>query len=115
MTGVYNPKAFILHAASLHQGCPHCEKFSTAATRRCLDRISVPVWLVVLSDQLPVNAMVGHYPTIKLIGRELIRKRIAALAFPPLEEWPHAVLIRLSASYPPLPGRLLTYYAPVRH
>ena len=62
MTGVYNPKAFILHAASLHQGCPHCEKFSTAATRRCLDRISVPVWLVVLSDQLPVIAMVGRYP-----------------------------------------------------
>jgi hypothetical protein len=82
MTGVYNPKAFILHAASLHQGCPHCEKFSTAATRRCLDRISVPVWLVVLSDQLPVIAMVGHYPAIELIGRELIRKRIAALAFP---------------------------------
>jgi hypothetical protein len=115
MTGVYNPKAFILHAASLHQGCPHCEKFSTAATRRCLDRISVPVWLVVLSDQLPVKAMVGHYPAIKLIGRELIRKRIAALAFPPIEGWPHAVLIRLSASYPPLPGRLLTCYAPVRH
>ncbi len=62
MTGVYNPKAFILHAASLHQGCPHCEKFSTAATRRCLDRVSVPVWLVVLSDQLPVIALVGRYP-----------------------------------------------------
>ena len=63
MTGVYNPKAFILHAASLHQGFPHCEKFSTAATRRCLDRVSVPVWLVVLSDQLPVIALVGRYPT----------------------------------------------------
>jgi hypothetical protein len=62
MTGVYNPKTFILHAASLHQGCPHCERFSTAATRRCLDRVSVPVWLVVLSDQLPVVALVGFYP-----------------------------------------------------
>jgi hypothetical protein len=80
MTGVYDPRAFILHAASLHQGFPHCEKFSTAATRRCLDRISVPVWLVVLSDQLPVRALVGRYPANKLIGRELIRKRIAALA-----------------------------------
>src|SRR5204862_5556938 len=55
MTGVYNPKTFILHAASLDQGFPHCEKFSTAATRRCLGRVSVPVWLVVLSDQLPVS------------------------------------------------------------
>jgi hypothetical protein len=52
----------ILHAASLHQGCPHCERFSTAATRRCLGRVSVPVWLVVLSDQLPVVALVGFYP-----------------------------------------------------
>ena len=60
MTGVYNPKTFILHAASLRQGCPHCEKFSTAATRRCLDRVSVPVWLVVLSDQLPVIALVSR-------------------------------------------------------
>ena len=75
MTGVYDPKAFVLHAASLHQGFPHCEKFSTAATRRCLDRVSVPVWLVVLSDQLPVIALVSRYLTNKLIGRGLIKKR----------------------------------------
>ena len=81
MTGVYNPKTFVLHAASLHQGFPHCEKFSTAATRRCLGRVSVPVWLVVLSDQLPVVALVSRYLTNKLIGRELIKKRIAALIF----------------------------------
>ena len=62
MTGVYEPKPFIPHAASLHQGFPQCEKVSTAATRRCLDRVSVPVWLVVLSDQLPVLALVGLYP-----------------------------------------------------
>ena len=62
MTGVYKPKPFIPHAASLHQAFAHCEKFSTAATRRCLDRVSVPVWLVVLSDQLPVRALVGHNP-----------------------------------------------------
>ncbi len=63
MTGVYGPKPFIPHAASLHQAFAHCERFSTAATRRCLDRVSVPVWLVVLSDQLPVIALVGRYPT----------------------------------------------------
>src|SRR6266496_845675 len=77
MTGVYGPKPFIPHAASLHQACAHCEKFSTAATRRCLDRVSVPVWLVVLSDQLPVLALVGRYPANKLIGRGLILKRQA--------------------------------------
>ena len=53
----------ILHAASLHQGFPHCERFSTAATRRCLDRVSVPVWLAILSDQLPVVALVSFYLT----------------------------------------------------
>ena len=63
MTGVYGPKPFIPHAASLHQACAHCEKFSTAATRRCLDRVSVPVWLAILSDQLTIIALVSHYLT----------------------------------------------------
>ena len=63
MTGVYNPKTFIPHAASRHQGCPHCERFETAATRRCLDRVSVPVWPIILSDRLPVLALVGRYLT----------------------------------------------------
>jgi hypothetical protein len=33
------------------------------------------VWLVVLSDQLPVNALVSRYLTNKLIGRGLLKKR----------------------------------------
>ena len=44
---VYNLKAFFLHAALLDQGLPHCPKFPTAASRRSLGRVSVPVWLVV--------------------------------------------------------------------
>ena len=59
---LYNPKAFITHAALLRQAFAHCAKFPTAASRRSLDRVSVPVWLIVLSDQLPVVALVGHYP-----------------------------------------------------
>ena len=77
--GVYNPKAVILHAASLHQGFPHCARFLIAAPRRSLGRISVPIRLIVLSDQLPVNALVGRYPTNKLIGRKPILKHIKAL------------------------------------
>jgi len=69
LTAVYDPRAFILHAASLRQGFPHCERFSTAATRRCLGSVSVPVWLTILSDQLPVFALVSRYLTNKLIGR----------------------------------------------
>ncbi len=35
----------------------------TAASRRSLNRVSVSVWLIILSDQLRVFALVGHYPT----------------------------------------------------
>ena len=62
-TELYNPRAFITHAASLRQAFAHCARFPTAASRRSLDRVSVPVWLIILSDQLPVFALVGHYPT----------------------------------------------------
>ncbi len=59
---VYNPKAFITHAAWLRQGLPHCAIFPTAASRRSLGRVSVPVWLIILSDQLPIVPLVGRYP-----------------------------------------------------
>ena len=72
---VYNPKAFIPHAASLRQAFAHCARFPTAASRRSLGRVSVPVWLVALSRQLPVIALVGRYPTNKLIGRGPIPNR----------------------------------------
>ena len=61
-TGLYDPKAFITHAASLRQAFAHCAIFPTAASRRSLGRVSVPVWLAILSDQLAIIALVGHYP-----------------------------------------------------
>ena len=72
---VYNPKAFIPHAASLRQAFAHCARFPTAASRRSLGRVSVPVWLVALSRQLRVTALVGRYPTNKLIRRGPIPNR----------------------------------------
>ena len=60
---LYNPKAFFTHAALLDQGFPHCPIFPTAASRRSLGRVSVPVWLIILSDQLWIVALVGLYPT----------------------------------------------------
>ena len=85
LTGVYNPKAFILHAALLRQAFAHCAKFPTAASRRSLARVSVPVWLIILSDQLPIVALVSHYPTNKLMGRKLIpdREHMSEAHFPP--------------------------------
>ena len=68
-TVVYNPKAVIPHAASLRQPFGHCARFPTAASRRSLGRVSVPVWLAILSDQLRIDGLVGRYPTNYLIRR----------------------------------------------
>ena len=60
---VYDPRAFIPHAVLLCQACAHCRKFLTAASRKSLDRVSVPVWLIILSNQLLIVALVSHYLT----------------------------------------------------
>ncbi len=60
---LYNPQAFFTYAALLDQAFAHCPIFPTAASRRSLGRVSVPVWLFVLSDQLQIVALVGLYPT----------------------------------------------------
>ena len=72
---VYNPKAFFLHAALLGQGFPHCPIFPTAASRRSLGRISLPMWPVNLSVRLLIVGLVGRYPTNYLIRREAISER----------------------------------------
>eukprot|EP01037_Dinobryon_pediforme_P022913 gene22913-24223_t len=54
---LYDPKAFITHAALLDQAFAHCPIFPTAASRRSLGRVSVPVWLIILSDQLRIVAL----------------------------------------------------------
>src|SRR5881397_2005325 len=82
LKAVYNPKAFFPHAASLRQAFAHCARFPTAASRRSLGRVSVPVWLIVLSDQLRIVALVSHYLTNKLIRRGLLLDRRPKLPFP---------------------------------
>ena len=58
---LYVPKDFVNHAASLHQTFVHCGRFSTAATRRCMGRVSVPSVGVRLSPPLGVIALVVYY------------------------------------------------------
>ncbi len=55
-------RAFLLHAAWLGQACAHCPIFPTAASRRSLARVSVPVWGISLSGPLSIVALVGRYP-----------------------------------------------------
>ena len=76
---VYNPKTVILHAALLGQAFAHCPIFPTAASRRSLGRVSVPMWPVTLSGRLLIVGLVGRYLTNCLMGRESILHRISPL------------------------------------
>ena len=89
LKAVYNPKAFFPHAALLRHAFAHCARFPTAASRRSLGRVSVPVWLIVLSDQLRIVALVSRYLTNKLIRRGLVPDRRPKLPFPagPKARW----------------------------
>ena len=111
---VYNPKAVIPHAASLHQACAHCAIFPTAASRRSLGRISVPMWPVALSGRLPVVGSVGRYPADYLIGRDPIPCR-QGLPNTPCGAMEHPALPPVSRSYSGAWGRSVTHYSPVRH
>ena len=103
----------------LGQACAHCPIFPTAASRRSLDRISVPMWPFNLSVRLPIVGLVGFYLTNYLIGRELILHRIAPLTacgcplavlcgisnrfrllFPCVRQIAHALLTRPPLSLP---------------
>ena len=80
---LYDPRAFITHTALLRQSFLHCAIFPTAASRRSLDRVSVPVWLIILSDQLSVLGLVGRYPSNYLMERGPILWREASEEGPP--------------------------------
>ena len=97
---VYNPWAVILHAVLLRQACAHCGKFLTAASRRSLGRVSVPVWLIVLSNQLLIVALVSRYLTNKLIRRELILRQLKLFHLSAYED-----LATVSSSYSSPKGR----------
>ncbi len=112
LTEVYNPKTFILHAALLRQAFAHCAIFPTAASRRSLDRISVPMWPYTLSGRLSIIVLVGHYPTNKLIDRKLILQRQHKSHLSPRRD-----VCSISLNFLKLfltEGQILTCYSPVR-
>ena len=81
LTKVYNPKTVFLHAASLDQAFAHCPIFPTAASRRSLGRISVPMWPFNLSVRLLIAGLVGRYLTNYLIRHEPISKRVSPFLY----------------------------------
>ena len=64
-------------SSSLDQNSFHCPISLTAASRRSLGRVSVPVWGASLSGPLGIVAMVGRHPAIKLMPREPIPSRLS--------------------------------------
>ena len=108
LKGLYNPKAFFTHAVWLHQAFAHCAIFPTAASRRRLGRVSVPVWLIILSDQLRIVGLVSHYLTNKLIGRGIIQRR---RSFSP--EGTYGISRRFQRLFRTF-GHIPTRYSPVR-
>ena len=115
-TGVYNPKAFILHAASLGQACAHCRRFSTAASRRSLGSVSVPVCRATLARPVGIRGLVGHYPANYLIPRRPVPRHARTLVHT-------GCPVRTSLGiYPQFPrgyaqpwGWLPSPYSPLRH
>ena len=75
-------RASFPHAAWLGQASAPCPIFLTAASRRSLVRVSVPVWGTVLSDPLPIVGTVGRHPAVYLMGRMPVPHRIAAFHRP---------------------------------
>ena len=57
-------RTVFLHAAWLDQSSDHCPIFLTAASRRSMDRVSVPLWGTFLSEPLDIVATVGRYPAV---------------------------------------------------
>jgi hypothetical protein len=54
----------LLHTRGMAgSGLPPLSNIPTAASRRSLGRVSVPVWLIILSDQLKIVALVRLYHT----------------------------------------------------
>ncbi len=84
-------------------------KISTAATRRCLGSVSVPVSRAMLSHPVTIAALVSHYLTNKLIVCGPIQGR--NLTFDP------KISSSITASFPTLswtPGHVTTRYSPFR-
>ena len=104
---LYTPKGFFVHVTSLRQAFAHCGRFSTAASRRSMDRIAVPFMGVALSRPLPVIDLVSHYLANNLIGRRPFPKRFASLTLQY-----HRKLPNLSAGYARLWGMYLRVTMP---
>jgi hypothetical protein len=95
----------------LPQPLGHWGKFLAAASRRSLGRVSVPVCLVVLSDQGPVIGLVRRYHTNDLMGRRPVPERVTAFICKQIV----CGIATAFAAISPTPGLVPTWSSAVRH
>ena len=107
-TELYNPKTVFTHAALLGQAFAHCRKFPTAASRRSLGRVSVPMWPFTLSGRLRIIALVGRYLTNQLMRHKPIYLCFKTLIIPRCLKITYPVLVPVSRDYPS-PCRQVAY------
>ena len=107
-TELYNPKTVITHAALLGQAFAHCRKFPTAASRRSLGRVSVPMWPFTLSGRRCIIALVGRYLTNKLMRHKPICVCLKTLITEGCPSVTYPVLVPVSRDYPS-PCRQVAY------
>ncbi|KAK5825826.1 hypothetical protein PVK06_020694 [Gossypium arboreum] len=81
---VHDLWAFYFHAALLCQAFAHCEKFPTAASRRSLGYVSVPVWLIILLDQLLIITLVLTRYSLVRYWKHHFPSDLHVLSMPPV-------------------------------
>ena len=87
----------------------------TAASRRSLDRVSVPMWGTFLSEPLSIEGLVGRYPANNLMERIPIDDRNSLIVLPCGRTMPSGINLsfeRLSPSHRQV-GYVLLTRAPV--
>ena len=94
------------HAALLGQAFAHCRKFPTAASRRSLGRVSVPMWPFTLSGRLRIIALVGRYLTNQLMRHKPIHQCFESLITRSCDLVTYPVLVPVSRNYPSLRGQV---------
>ncbi len=114
LKAVYNPRAFIPHAALLRQAFAHCARFPLLPP--------VGVWAV---SQSSVADRPLRPATRRRLGGPLPHQQADRPRGSPGAEsisspghatrWRYPVLALLSEGYPGLRGKFLTCYSPVRH
>ena len=108
-------RAVFPHATWLVQSADHWPIFLTAASRRSLDRVSVPMWGTFLSEPLSIEGLVGRYPANNLMERIPIDDRNSLIVLPCGRTMPSGINLsfeRLSPSHRQV-GYVLLTRAPV--